>query len=530
MEDEERLVSTQPEPQRWRRELNLIYTSVVGMLIAVSWAYLLQQQVDPNSKCPAQGCWPLVIVLGVNTVLGAFYIPRISLFLMRQLRSQGSLFKVAATQRLQQLATDASGTCFSVSASSFVYFLLKQLEFAASGGNGESFVRPVAHAGDTAARRHLVAHRLPVLFACFGVCCGVVVVSLFAMIFATRRLQFETRPYWVEVWLLLRSQLVYASAYAVASMLGLLLFQTFELATRATMMLFFATVVRAVGLFFISRYAARKLPRPPDDADAVAHASASVKACAALLCFNGAAVVASIGVHDAIVFLPLSLLPLTSSARMLVLFPYAVVALAAVVYRRTLPKPTKRHPNDEPFILVFEAWLVYFAWWVPYKLLFVAAWDLLRVRSTPPDHGAAHIAAYVALRVLRFLWQLVLALAFLFVFAALTALPEVLAAIRHQGRCFFPGLFGHPSTSSALDDAFLGDEDDEITTTNPLQPDDASSQARIAHEDANMDGDVELPPHIGADRRPSDLYSFDEESGTRDALFPPPPVRRDRTA
>ncbi|KAJ8614545.1 hypothetical protein CTAYLR_000855 [Chrysophaeum taylorii] len=390
------------------------------MLIAVSWAYLLQQQVDPNDECPGDHCWILVVVLAANMLAGVLYIPAVSLALVRRLgRSDRVLFELeahtgtrrglsfrrAVTRRLQRLATDASATCWSVTASSFVYFTLKQLEFVASGGDSSNFVRPVEHAGDTAARRHLIHHRFAVLSACFGVCLGVVCVSLVTMILATRKLATETRPLFLEVWLLLRSGLYYSCAFAIATFIGLLFFSPFELDWGGKVVRLFAALARAFGLVVLARSIVRRLPVPPsDDSIAFAEASTHWTACANLFCFNVSSVVAAIGIHDAVVFFLVDVLSLSRWRRIAVLFTYAIALISFVLRRRTLEAKRRAEmdpascnhlaefrscnsPSDLAFLNVLERWLVCFAWWVPYKYFFVEAWDVLGVRGTPPSRS-----------------------------------------------------------------------------------------------------------------------------------------------
>jgi len=486
-------------------DLALVHSSVVGVLIAVSWAYLLQEQLDPRNECPAPGCWTVVVVLGVNAMLGVIYVPWFALALVRRLSRRDTI--IAA--RLQRLATDAAGACWSVGVSGFLYALIKQLEFAASGGDPESFVRPASRAGDTAARRHLAHHRVPVLSACAGVAVGAAVLSVLMSTLATRRLYskpLETGPLCVEVCLLLRSQLSYATAYAASAFFGLVLFAPFELGFGNTAGRFVVAIARA-GLFVLGGHRlARSIGAPPaDEADAIALAASSVKACTKQLTFSGLAVVASIGAHDAVAYFVQVVLPINTWRQIALLFFYAFALLAAVLARRATMMSTttttttggrragpddddddavvvvdegasfwgqaarpagqsssrgrdffvwKDPVNDEAFCRIFEKWLVAFAFWLPYKLFFVEVWDLagpggkLGIDVARGVHSQPlRFLASVALHALLLAWQLGLACAVIALFAFLTALPHLLRSSR-AGETVCCGLCGGRRTTT----------------------------------------------------------------------------------
>lgn len=435
---------------------SLMYSSIVGMLVAVAWAYLLVQQVDPNNKCPKEHCWSLVVLLGLNTVAGIVYVPAASLAIMRRLsaRSSGSaVFKTELQKRLQRLATDASASCYSCGASSFVFYLLKQLEFAASGGDPDSFVRPVAHAGSTAARRHLLHHRLAILLACLGICVGIVAVSFGTMLIATRRLATETRPFAIEVWLLLRSGFSYSCAYAVASFTGLLCFSPFDLGFGGEGVRFAAAAARAALFVFLALRLTRKLGPPPVDP---AEASASWRACAHYLAFSVAAIVAAIGCHDVVTFVVLDLVNFTHWHQIAILFAYASALLGAVIAFR-FQRRVVLDPTNQAFAEIFEQWLVCFAWWVPYKHVLVEVWDVF-VAKRPPKSGAGlSLALYALRRIARLLWQLTVAFSLTLGFAALAALPPFAARFLHNLRLLLPTSFDmeEPRRSTATPNALL---------------------------------------------------------------------------
>lgn len=368
---------------------DLVYSSIIGMLVAVAWAYLLEQQVDPNGTCPASNCWVLVCLLGANTVAGALYIPALSLAAMRRLASRESvieampgtrrystaLFRRELHRRLQRLTTDASSTCWSCGASSFVFNLLKQMEFAASGGDSENFVRPVAHAGDTSARRHLLHHRVPILLACMGICVGVISISFATTLAATWHLAKETRPYFVEVWLLLRTGLFYSCAYAVATTTGLLFFSPFDLGWGGENLRLFAVALRALVFWYGAQQITQGLPRPPSDAaSALLQASTDVPLCAKHMCFEILVIVAAIGIHDLVVFFVVEYIHVSLRERTALFFVYAFAALGTVLIRRSHSHSRQKSDENEStaFLNVFERWLVCFAWSVPFHFNTVA--------------------------------------------------------------------------------------------------------------------------------------------------------------
>lgn len=441
---------------------DLVYSSIIGMLVAVAWAYLLEQQVDPNGKCPASNCWVLVSLLGTNTLAGAFYIPALSLTAMRRLASREpvidatagtrrysiALFRREVHRRLQRLTTDASSTCWSCGASSFVFNLLKQMEFAASGGDSQSFVRPVAHAGDTSARRHLLHHRLPILLACMGICVGVITLSFATTLAATRRLAKETRPYFVEVWLLLRTGLFYSCAYAVATTTGLLFFSPFDLGWGGERLRLFAVALRALLFWYGARQITQGLPRPPSDAAiALLQASTDIRSCASHMCYDILVIVAAIGLHDLVVFFVVDFIKISLRERTALFFVYAFAALGTVLIRRRRARRRQKSGENEnaAFLDVFERWLVCFAWsvplvligtrkvvelcrWVPYKYVLVQAWDLFGARRNSSSSSNTHKALYVFHRLERFVWQLIIAVSLPLGFATFLALPTYINA------------------------------------------------------------------------------------------------------
>lgn len=138
---------------------SLLDDALIGMAISVSWSYVLIQQLDSTSDCPAVGddrlrCWLLVIALATNTFLGVFYLPAITIFILRvtnrriaSLRQLGSAGpddsryerRISVAKRVQRLATSAASICWSTGASSTVYYLLSQLETEATNGSFGGF-------------------------------------------------------------------------------------------------------------------------------------------------------------------------------------------------------------------------------------------------------------------------------------------------------------------------------------------------------------------------------------------------------
>jgi hypothetical protein len=156
------------------------------------------------------------------------------------------------------LTTNAAGSYWSVTASSSLFYLVKQLEFVASGGDALNFVRPATEAGSTAVSRHFVTHRLAIIGAGLAVCFMTLFVALTTMVYATRKLAMESRPYFVEVWLLLQSQLYYTSAYAASASLGLCFFAPFELSIGSDLTRFLVALSRSAGFFLIARELCRR--------------------------------------------------------------------------------------------------------------------------------------------------------------------------------------------------------------------------------------------------------------------------------
>ena len=154
------------------RFFTIIDDALVGTMVAVSWSYILVQQVDPRGVCPsvdgddATTCRVLVAVLFINTVLGAFYLPFLSLAVMRLVnmmtrkllvkqsaimrdsaaseleRSTSYKRRMTIAKRIQHLLVTAASYSWSVSASCMVYYILAQILAEASNGEITGPSRP----------------------------------------------------------------------------------------------------------------------------------------------------------------------------------------------------------------------------------------------------------------------------------------------------------------------------------------------------------------------------------------------------
>ncbi len=137
----------------------IVDDSMIGMAVAVSWSYVLVQQLDATSDCPTVDdenrfrCWLLVVALFVNAVFGTFYFPAICMLIMRvtgrwcnklQSASAAGVSRMSESRvnrrvrmwmRVQRLSTAAASTAWGVGATLAIYYLLAQLEAEATNGD-----------------------------------------------------------------------------------------------------------------------------------------------------------------------------------------------------------------------------------------------------------------------------------------------------------------------------------------------------------------------------------------------------------
>jgi len=262
------------------------------------------------------------------------------------------------------------------------------------------------------------------------------VVTSFAILAMGLASRFLARgnlsPVFVEMMLMLRSNLYYSVAYTWAKTLGLLWFAPYELAPVAENALTdsksWSNDVRAlfaaaraltlIGLF--TRIGLYSLGKPPKEDDVESTASAPWLTCAKLLCFKACAVTVAIAGNDAAqgiieaahaksygleklpsmkkFSLPLTLAGLTYAGFLLVFggIVYAVILRREAISRRASAtnqqfaryeaagdRDSSAADAGPRFFRLVYNWLVIFATWAPWKRLIIALYTTLGRRVGP---------------------------------------------------------------------------------------------------------------------------------------------------
>lgn len=394
------------------RHLDLVYTGVVGMFVAVSWSYIVVEALDPDQKCPGiSRCWRLVGSLGATVVVFAFLLPYVSLKARRSSSLEEPLlttsFRSQFHLRLMCLIADSTGTVWSVSTSSFLYYLLEQI--------GEGMVNP-PNGGQS--DRSEADFAPPILLLLVAVCVVSALVLLWAATAAASRIPDESRPYWKEVWGILARSTFYPSAYVSSVALGLLFFLPYELGKTGNAATVSMAAVRAATYWFLGRWISRVLPKLPEDAnERIREASESARRSFEIWASTSAGVLACIGINDAVVALVEDALDISVWAQIAVFFFVWVPLLLAFALARSRSRTSNRdaetkegccvafqlyHPNDRAFVDTAELWLVSFAFWSPYKLLIFQLWDLVNFTNNASNALFFVVAAARLLTMLLF--------------------------------------------------------------------------------------------------------------------------------
>jgi len=381
--------------------LGLVDDALIGTMVAVSWSYILVQQIDPEGDCPsvatgaADKCRLLVFALFLNTVLGALYLPLASIAVIRVVarRTRKLLIKRSSVQRdsakmseverstlyqrrmdvaarIQHLLTTAASYSWSVSASCTVFYLLGQILSEASNGKLSSPTRPgirggglfppPADGGDADyghCSRQAVSEDLAMVSG------QIVAVSLLTsclcvgvMLMACRMLRSPpTSPFRTEVLLLLSRFLYSALATSLVAIPSLFLFPCYELSlgTDAEQLLW--AFVRALFLFFGGYFLSRLLAKGRDEKDTgnalILVLATSFVRCLRFMLISALAVVSCLGVHDfASTLISSSWVGLSDNGQIIAWFCYALVVVGFSAWRqhkRGVEKEVERALGDD---------------------------------------------------------------------------------------------------------------------------------------------------------------------------------------
>lgn len=453
------------------KKREFVLDMVFGTLCSVSWAYILQQQVDPRATCPGverTRCWALVVVYASNMFLGVLYIPALVLWILsvshrfRQRRCcrknvERTFAERETLRRLTAFATATATVAWSISVSTTLSQLLGELEYEAtkgratsSGGSGPrissdpddrgpGYRQPDDAKHPPPPRRltedvsmgdmlRVVAARAELCFVALSLCSIV-------MLWANQRLLRAAKPLTVEICMLLRSSLHYASAYCIVTVFSSVWFLPLDVATLKTGRQFvYARLVWVIVKVFVFGGIARAIARrlPPFDAE-TAH---DWRRCFCALWHKTLAVVACLVVYDATAYIVYTMLPLSDLNKDLVYLGYAFFVLAVAFLRRAgvfklcrrrtpsnyarladqqAPKDDARARSDAAFVDVAEAWIVCFAFWVPFEALLINAYDL-------SNNVSEHARTSIGRHVVRLVWQLFLGSCVVAVCVAVTTL------------------------------------------------------------------------------------------------------------
>lgn len=429
------------------RHIGYVYVGVVGTFVGVAWAYVVVEELDPSGRCPGPAkCFWLVGVLVLCVVAGLFVLPYIALQGVLRLRAADlgaplltrHGFVASITQNLQRMVTDTTTMTWAVLNATVIYYVL---------GQASEDLVPPSQGGQLARGQTHFDEKIVLLLL---ILCATATTIYFTLAsHALRKLPSETRPYWVEVWLLLSRAPVFPGAYSISILLGLIFFAPYQLGfIRRRILLLAIVLVRAISFWLVARWVSRILPHVSSDPSvATAEASQSLSKSAQYLASTAAGIVACIGVNDFVVsFAQLYLSTWQEVAFLLAGWAPFVLMVAMLRSRTRLARAqhesatlsnlgicetfwVRLHPNDTAFVDVAEFWLVSFAFWTPGKIILGAIWGFVAYN---PQHK--NDFTFGLLMIVRLLWLLTVASVVTLLFAVLTSGILLLAEVAKARR------------------------------------------------------------------------------------------------
>lgn len=563
-----------------QRKRDFVVDMVFGTFSSVAFAYVLQQQVDPKGMCPGvqRGrCWTMVSVYAINAVLGAVYIPYV---VVRIMRTSGRCSRGSETvKRLSSFATTTATVCWSISVSTTLSQLLGELEYVATSGEvsnsgsgphigrdagpGHTYRRQYGrddhhyqHQQHENDRHHYSLRRLleassddpgvtihqmgQVISAKIVTCVVALFIFMLVMFEANRYIKRATRPLAVEMCMLLRSSLHYASAFCVSTIVTCLWF--FPIDALSVITDYGMKHVRLVWSlckvwFFLvtTRAITRRLDWPPEDESQIVLILADSRKCLAALWHKTLSVVLCLGVYDTVDYFISDYLPLNSKKQIYAYYVYAVSVLLFATARRgrlvcgrqTIDTtrggrsvcccfPSRRETrnnavvsvstrslqwrrSDEEFYDNAEAWIVSFAFWVPFKSTLIRAYDL-----SAPISSSGQLDSFEQ-HLVRLVWQLFLGALIIALCSLLTV--GLLGLSRRFACCSNDEKDENANTSTTHDgeEYFVVVDNDSLS--NPLIPD-----AQIVSCDSSTDSGLQqlssLPRADGEDAYSKKLPSL----------------------
>lgn len=318
------------------RQLEVMNALALGVMLASSWCTVIVEQ--------ASG-WGRVGLLCASVVVMTAVLPSVVCAIVQSLTawtSNRASFKREGARKLQRLSTDAAAACWAATAVTCVATCLD----------------------DSVTFRRYWVDAVVVAALCVAVAAGSCCLSVLAL----SRLADETRPFHVEVWLLLVQGPHLVAGYAILAVLDVI-----RLGRAARLGISLAVAALA---FFVARDVFRRAHPPTSASDMN------------VLTYNFTGLVAALAVRSVV---RLALDDLVVWARVLV---YG--ALAISLFGNAMARPRHRlvyleHPikrtsgsplatvahdlekhRDEPFYDVYERWLAAAAVWALFD-------DVLRV-------------------------------------------------------------------------------------------------------------------------------------------------------
>mmetsp|Transcript_8975 Transcript_8975/g.13805 ORF Transcript_8975/g.13805 Transcript_8975/m.13805 type:complete len:593 (-) Transcript_8975:114-1892(-) len=382
---EEENSSPAPPIERTRGRHQFVSDQVIGTLVSVSWAYILQQQIDPRQTCPGtdrERCWGLLAVYAINMVAGVFYTPALIVCLMRlvgRIRRQiQNEFWIDLLKRFITFATTGATMQWSISVSTTLSQLLGELQFVVSSGHvessGSSSIGPPRPGGNNnqhhphnqhgprnhhhnhSNRRRLdgltgvtIKQLLVLQLVNFETCAFALAIFTIIMVRGNAMIKYCTTPFQFELAMLLRGSLHYASAYAVITVITGIWFLPIDVATALTnrhykAFRFFWSLIKSFTVFFTFRSIARAFP-PVNESIASAIFAQDRIACIKALSHKTLSVIACLSVFDTITNFLNDVLTLKNFWLILGFFLYAFIVLLIAILRRSLL--TSSHEEDD---------------------------------------------------------------------------------------------------------------------------------------------------------------------------------------
>lgn len=581
------------------RKRDFVTDMIFGTMASVSFAYILQQQVDPDGRCPGRErtrCWTMVAVYAANVVLGVIYTPALILGIVRwagrfertgrccfkQFELSQPTFAAGETvRRLSAFATTTATVAWSISVSTMFSQLVGELEYVATSGHaqgsdsgpgiGPRYYEPSqgyrSRGDDHGHDNHHVPPPPPppsselwrrlsssdddtndvsmhqillIAGAKLGACAAALVLFTTVMVLANRYIERVRRPLCVEICMLLRGSLHYASAYAISIVMTSAWFFAIDLASTKTgkeykQIRLALAIVKTLVFTYVARAFARKLGWPPEDeAEAVAGFPQNSWRCLAALTHKTLAVFACLAVFDTVNLVITSYLPLSEVQQTVTYLIIAVVALIVATARRASLDSSESKPSpgscktrvlelccrrrrrasaglelrdelsddcaavssdlssiarsDAAFVDTTESWIVCFLFWIPYEDLLVHAYDL-------SSHVSERAKTSVGRHVIRLLWQLFLGALTVGICALLTTfLVNLRRCLRPTSWCSTEDYSDapytrYPSNLLVNNDAFL-ETQEPLLDSSPSSDDENTVEAQNAD-----DPDHRYSPH-----------------------------------